>query len=521
MKARAPLLVGILLIVAVGVLAYFVSTTSKNRFSGAGTYLVYADFVDASGVRWKTRVQINGIDVGKVESIGHHKQPDGRLIARVALRISKDFKLYSDASVKKVAESLLGDFRLDLDPGTEDHPLIAEGGVITKVQSKSDLDQIQHDLSHLIKNISSISDNVTNVLGGAEGKQTLKDIMDSVKETIAAIQTTATVLATATSNNQEVIDRTIKDIGQISHQLAKSTESNGDLTAILAHTASLAAKLDSIAGASLTEGGTRAEETNTLKSVVARLSQSVERLNSIVSKIDQGTGTAGRLVNDPAIADKIEDALDGAGEVLSTFTRLQAEVELRSEYGVPVWGSNKTIQSGIKNVLALRLYPRPDKYFGLELISDPRGVQRRKVTSVTSDSTGGATVEDQTVTTYNDLRFTAEFAKRYYFTQLRFGIIENTGGLGVNFFALKDHLEWRFDAFDFNRRDITKASQPLLPRLRGRMMYHFLDHAFVQAGLDDPLNHQLFTWFVGGGIRFTDDDIRSLLLVAPTPSLQQ
>jgi phospholipid/cholesterol/gamma-HCH transport system substrate-binding protein len=213
MKARAPLLVGILLIVAVGVLAYFVSTTSKNRFSGAGTYLVYADFVDASGVRWKTRVQINGIDVGKVESIGHHKQPDGRLIARVALRISKDFKLYSDASVKKVAESLLGDFRLDLDPGTEDHPLIAEGGVITKVQSKSDLDQIQHDLSHLIKNISSISDNVTNVLGGAEGKQTLKDIMDSVKETIAAIQTTATVLATATSNNQEVIDRTIKDTG--------------------------------------------------------------------------------------------------------------------------------------------------------------------------------------------------------------------------------------------------------------------------------------------------------------------
>ena len=98
-------------------MSWFLMKTSKDKFSDEATYPVYADFVDASGIRWKTRVQINGIDVGKIGGIEHLRLDNGRLVARVTVRILNDYTVYQDAAIKKAAESLLGDFRLDLDPG--------------------------------------------------------------------------------------------------------------------------------------------------------------------------------------------------------------------------------------------------------------------------------------------------------------------------------------------------------------------------------------------------------------------
>ena len=49
--------------------------------------------------------------------------------------------------------------------------------------------------------------------------------------------------------------------------------------------------------------------------------------------------------------------------------------------------------------------------------------------------------------------------------------------------------------------------------------YEFFKHFYVSAGVDDVINQSTMDWFVGGGIRFTDDDLKALLITAPTPSL--
>ena len=56
---KAPLLVGLLLISSV-ISMTFILQTGKSEFSEENSYIVYADFSDASGIRWKTRVQVNG-----------------------------------------------------------------------------------------------------------------------------------------------------------------------------------------------------------------------------------------------------------------------------------------------------------------------------------------------------------------------------------------------------------------------------------------------------------------------------
>mgnify|MGYP003351216480 CR=1 FL=1 len=50
-------------------------------------------------------------------------------------------------------------------------------------------------------------------------------------------------------------------------------------------------------------------------------------------------------------------------------------------------------------------------------------------------------------------RYSPEFAKRFYFVTLRFGIIEDTGGAGFNLSFLDDRLELKADLFQFGSRD--------------------------------------------------------------------
>jgi phospholipid/cholesterol/gamma-HCH transport system substrate-binding protein len=99
---------------------------------------------------------------------------------------------------------------------------------------------------------------------------------------------------------------------------------------------------------------------------------------------------------------------------------------------------------------------------------------------------------------------------------LRFGIIENTGGLGVNLHAFEDHAEVRIDAFDFDRRNPSDL-RGIFPRLRVTGMLELASHIHVQLGFDDPFNESLRTLFLGGVLRFTDDDLKAMLTIAPRP----
>ena len=49
--------------------------------------------------------------------------------------------------------------------------------------------------------------------------------------------------------------------------------------------------------------------------------------------------------------------------------------------------------------------------------------------------------------------------------------------------------------------------------------YEFFKHFYISAGVDDVLNPEAFDWFFGGGLRFTDDDLKALFSVAPIPGL--
>ncbi len=96
--------VGVFAVVTVvaGLLIY--RFIAKSGAGGRG-YVVYALLRDATGLAKHSQVRIAGIPVGNIEDI--RLQGDK---ARVDIRMNPDVPLYDDATVSKVASSLLGEY---------------------------------------------------------------------------------------------------------------------------------------------------------------------------------------------------------------------------------------------------------------------------------------------------------------------------------------------------------------------------------------------------------------------------
>ena len=88
---------------------------------------------------------------------------------------------------------------------------------------------------------------------------------------------------------------------------------------------------------------------------------------------------------------------------------------------------------------------------------------------------------------------------------------QNTAGLGVDW-RPGEKFSLSFEAYDFGREE------DLDPHLRliGRWRFH--DNFFLQGGYDDFLEGDRDSIFFGGGIRWSDDDLKYLLGSVPVGS---
>jgi len=93
-------------------------------------------------------------------------------------------------------------------------------------------------------------------------------------------------------------------------------------------------------------------------------------------------------------------------------------------------------------------------------------------------------------------------AQRVYFATFRFGILESSGGLGVDLDFFDDRLEINADIFQFGYSQF--------PRIRARLSYELVESLYILGGADDVLNERTVDLFLGAMLRFDDADLAGL-----------
>jgi len=473
--------VGALLIAAV-VAAAVLWRTLFQRQSTAGSYVVHALFRDATGLVPRSRVLTAGIPVGEIESI----RLEGGM-ARVDLRIRSGVRLYRNAAVTKRAVSMLGEFLLTVAPGTADRAELKPGERIPAVLEGSNTDEILNNVAAITERVRVVSERVSDAFGSQQ-------TTDDLRSTLRNIAQMTAELNRAVRSNADAVTHTVQNVDRI------TTQSQPDIAATLANLRESTDRLAQILG----RGQGREDNTVTqvqeaagnIAAATRDLREALGHVNQTAAAIDRGEGTAGRLLRDETLIDEVQGAAQGINDLVGPIARLQTIVGLRSEY--------QFISNTLRSYVEIRLQPREDKYYLLEVVDDPRGATR--TTSELVDSTDpmrSPSVRTVTRTTTDAFRFTIMFARRFGPMTFRFGIKESTGGFGADLHLLNDNLEIRSDLFAFGENNA--------PRLRITAAYEILRRAWIIGGVDDVLNSDRFDYFLGAQLRFNDEDLKSIL----------
>ncbi|MCS6924495.1 MAG: MlaD family protein [Candidatus Binatia bacterium] len=121
------------LLLGIGSLWYLFTEMGEVTLGYGGTYAVYADFTNASGLDPGSGIEIAGVPVGQVTGI---ELVDGR--ARVRLNLRSEIRLQEDAIASIQTKGLLGGRYIVITPGGSDQ-LIPAGGKIRETESPLDL----------------------------------------------------------------------------------------------------------------------------------------------------------------------------------------------------------------------------------------------------------------------------------------------------------------------------------------------------------------------------------------------
>ncbi|HET8540427.1 MAG TPA: MlaD family protein [Anaeromyxobacter sp.] len=519
----------------------------KGGFSDKDSYLVHAYFSDATGLTWKSRVQIAGIQIGEVSEIVLEGAK-----ARLDIRIKKGIELHADACLTKTFPSaLLPDALLEAIPGSPSAPLLEslpeEQRRITCVREATSVQQLLDSLAKIAADVQLVTNDLAQTVAGERGlRQIVENLASATKRIDDAI-------AANEQNVEDIIENTrgfTEDLREISgrdkEKVGRIMTNVEDLTRKLnVMAASLQEIIEpgsgartgapvpegvqgAVAAATPEERARAAEQARGVKQAVDKLSSSLDNLDKIISKVGEGKSVAGRLLVDEELGRKLGGAATEVADYYDKIFKLQIQLQLRSE-----WLLNQTLQNGrpgTKLYFGARLLPRPDKYYLVELVSDPRGVDTVTTETVNTRLPDNTVVNTVSTKRTNEerLTFSLQMAKRYGPLTFRIGIIEGSGGAGADLHLLRDRLQLSASMYQFSRafqeQRVGAAATVPYPRAKVWANYYFLDHFFVTSGVDDFLNRwesgsypggRAFNIgtdvFFGGGVFFTDDDLKTLL----------
>jgi|HubBroStandDraft_1064217.scaffolds.fasta_scaffold36892_1 phospholipid/cholesterol/gamma-HCH transport system substrate-binding protein len=480
MEARSQAAKVGLFVLLTGAAAYGIYRFVSPQVSGGEGFTVHAYIRDATGLATRSRVTIAGIPVGTLESI---KLENGA--ARLDVKVRKDVALYENATLGKKSASLLGESVVVLTPGEPPAPRLRDGDEIRTMPDDASPAEIMNEVKQIADSVREVASQLAKSIGTEQGGQNIREILQNLAESTGALNQTI-------RENREVLGDILRNVDQITRN------ANPEMAQILENVRVVTQDVKDLMAAN-----GHGEPSGHLRDTIERLDEAskslqstLEHADSVAGRIDRGEGTIGKLTKDDALINEVQGVAEGVNDYVQNIVRLQTIVGLRSDYNF--------LANTIKTYVSLRLQPREDKYYELELINDPTGYTSFTDTTVdTTNPQQPAHYRTITTTTTEAFRFSLQFAKRFGPFTGRFGIKESTGGVGLDLHLLQDRFEIVNDLFGF--------SEEVQPRYRVFISYEFIKRLWLLGGVDYVFTPAQRDYFLGLQLRFDDNDLKTIL----------
>lgn len=297
MSGRDEVVIGVFVLLGAALIVVGALWLSDHRWQG-DYRTVQARFDQVGQLRPGNTVRLRGVDVGSVQSID--VAGDG---VTVVLRVRSEVPLPERPVVSAQPVSLFGEWSASVVsasryPEAEVDTAGLPEGTVPGVAS-SDFAQLSDYTGQIAANL----ENITDQLEVAFNEQTARNLADAVENFEQASDELVTLLrrqresfggfARDMEQSGRTIRRVAADLDSTVRRLERAT-AEGELTAILDHTRNATASLDRASGRL---EGTVASADSTLR----RADSTLRHAQSILSRVDRGEGSLGRMANDPRL----------------------------------------------------------------------------------------------------------------------------------------------------------------------------------------------------------------------------
>ncbi len=285
--------VGIFVLVCLAVGAGLIWKFGKLSTGAGGRYPLYVSFENVSGLIPDANVMYGGVSVGKVREI--RLDNTGKFRAVVTLGIHDGVTIRRDAKFVINQSGLLGDRYVDIIPGTATAEALKPGETLAGATSVDLTEAIRnvvdvlHQAAGTIERVNIMLQRIDGAIKRVDEMMLSTQNLNHVSSAVAQVDMTASNAAGLTADLRNLVN-----------------ESRGTVTNTLA---ALSVASENVRGTTRRVDDFVRDTQVDVKKVTKDLTESTQRLNGILTRLEKGEGTAGKLLTDTALHDELLQVL--------------------------------------------------------------------------------------------------------------------------------------------------------------------------------------------------------------------
>lgn len=257
-------------------------------FSRNATY--YAPYDTVVGLQEASPVEISGVKVGTVTAI--RLNPNEKSAVMVEITVKRQYRLPKDTQARLVSGGLMGGKSIELVLGSQEE-MLRSGDTLQTAVAADMMEELGRGVGPVMERLNRLADELTATLESVHG--VVESNTANINGLMAHLNSISGNLDAILSAEKEGLRGAVHGLSEFSTTLGNNAERLDTLMANMAAFSEQLARAD----------------------LAANLDQMLQSLNGVLSEINEGEGSLGQLVNDPALYENLTAASENLSALLA------------------------------------------------------------------------------------------------------------------------------------------------------------------------------------------------------------
>ena len=254
----------------------------------------YAVFGNSSGLESSNAVQVNGVKIGQVLSVGLHPTKPDSVLVKFSVQ-NDEIQIPKGSSVWLISSDILGTKALDLRINSEPSTNLAyyeHGDTIFGKTEMGLQEQINEEILPLKKKTEDLIQSVEGIIVSVNSfwdttaAYQIDEGLYEVRDAIGTFGELANSLSILISKETEMVDKILTDVHEITDNLASKSEQ-------------VSTTLDNI------QAITDTIADSNIKGAITEMENTLSEFSDVMEKVNNGEGTLGALLHTDSLHNEI------------------------------------------------------------------------------------------------------------------------------------------------------------------------------------------------------------------------